>query len=305
MNYDVVIVGAGAAGLSAGIALVRSRRSVLIVDAGEPRNAPADGVHNHLGHEGIPARQLLAIGRADFEGYGGTFRSCVVTETRAIPGGFEVGLADGSRFTARRLIITTGLVDELPDIPGLQQRWGRDVLHCPYCHGWEVRDQAIGVLATSPQFMHHVLLFRQLSKDVTVFLHKADLAGDERTQLAARGIKLVEGEVVGIEVTDDRLAGVRLRSGDVVACQALAVQPVFKPRNELDVPGAMLAGNAADPMATVGKAAADGVAAGAGINYELAQEDTDRAVAQYTMARLEAGLTELVMGDRRHGLVNG
>ena len=135
-------------------------------------------------------------------------------------------LADGRRVRARRLLVTTGLVDELPDVPGLRERWGRDVLHCPYCHGWEVRDQAIGVLASGPMSVHQALLFRQLSADVAYFRTRHARSTDEQAeQLAARGIAVVDGEVAGLEIVDDRLTGVRLRDGRVVPRAALVVAP--------------------------------------------------------------------------------
>ena len=151
-RYDVVVVGGGAAGLSAGVALARARRSVLVIDAGAPRNAPADHnhVHNYLGREGVPPGELLALGRAEVAAYGGQVVSGRVTSAQPVPGGgFRTQLADGRTVTSRRLLVTTGLVDELPDVPGVAERWGRDVLHCPYCHGWEMRDQALGILATN------------------------------------------------------------------------------------------------------------------------------------------------------------
>src|SRR6478609_7501334 len=151
-RYDVVVVGGGAAGLSGALTLARARRRVLVVDAGEPRNAPAGHVHNYLAREGTPPADLLAAGRAEVAGYGGAVvQGRVTTAERRDDGTFRVTLEDGRRTDARRLLVTTGLVDELPDIPGVAQRWGRDVLHCPFCHGWETRDRAIGVLATGPQ----------------------------------------------------------------------------------------------------------------------------------------------------------
>src|SRR5215218_9572670 len=146
---DVVVVGGGAAGLSAGLMLARARRRVVVVDAGEPRNAPADGVHGMLGHDGVPPAELLARGRDEVRHYGGEILDGWVTGAQRKDGAFAVTLADGRELRARRLLVTTGLVDELPDVPGVRERWGRDVIHCPYCHGYEVRDQAVGVLATS------------------------------------------------------------------------------------------------------------------------------------------------------------
>jgi len=145
-KYDVVVVGGGAAGLNGALMLARSRRSVLVVDGGLPRNAPADGVHGLLGHDGVPPAELLAKGREEVRRYGGEVVDAEVTGADAGDHGFTVALADGSTVAARRLLVTTGLVDELPDVAGLRERWGKDVVHCPYCHGWEVRDEPIGVL---------------------------------------------------------------------------------------------------------------------------------------------------------------
>jgi thioredoxin reductase len=144
-SYDVVVIGGGPAGLNGALMLARSRRAVLVVDAGEPRNSPAEGVHGLLGHDGIPPAELLERGRAEVSRYGGQVAAGQVTRAARNKDGFIVELADDRSIRARRLLVTTGLVDELPDLPGVKERWGPDVLHCPYCHGWEVRDKAIGV----------------------------------------------------------------------------------------------------------------------------------------------------------------
>jgi thioredoxin reductase len=313
-KYDVVIVGGGAAGLSGALALVRFRRTVLVVDDGTPRNAPAEGVHNYLTRDGTPPGELLAAGRAEVTGYGGEFAAGVVTSAQPLSGGGFRVLLDGGRVVlARRLLVTTGVVDELPDVEGLASRWGRDVLHCPYCHGWEVRDQTIGVLASGPFAVHQAQLFRQLSKQVTLFQHTApELDRAVREELAARDIAVVDGVVAGLEVIDDRLAGVRLRGGEIVACQALAVQSRLTARAEVltslglqpvdfvangqvmgshipadptgatQVPGVWVAGNLAAPMAQVISAAAAGFTAGAAINANLVDEDVRQAVREST-----------------------
>jgi thioredoxin reductase len=311
-RYDVVVVGGGAAGLSAGLTLGRARRSVLVVDAGSPRNAPAGHVHNYLGREGTPPADLLATGRDEVARYGGQVVDGTVIAATSVDGGFEVRLADGRAVHGRRLLVTTGLIDELPKITGLAERWGRDVLHCPYCHGWEVQDQAIGILAGSPMAVHQAMLFRQWSADVTLFLNGLDQPGpDEQEQLAARGITVVAGEVEAVEVDEDRITGVRLRSGDVVARQALVVAPQFVARAEVlvslglsvteqvmaghvvgtqittdafgatEVPGVWAAGNVADLRAQVISAAAAGVNAAAAINLDLIAEETRQAVATH------------------------
>src|SRR5690349_8932771 len=207
--FDVVVIGGGAAGLNGALMLARSRRSVLVVDAGQPRNAPASGVHGLLGRDGMPPQELLELGRAEVRSYGGAVVTGDVVRLARTGHLFTVELSDGRRTTARRLLITSGLVDELPAVAGLGDRWGRDVIHCPYCHGWEVRDQSIGVLATGPMAVHQALLFRQLTSVVVLFTHTGPALSDEQVQqLAARAIRVIDGRVVGLVVTDDHLTGI-------------------------------------------------------------------------------------------------
>jgi thioredoxin reductase len=309
VTYDVVVVGGGAAGLGGALMLGRSRRSVLVVDAGEPRNAPASGVHGFLTRDGTDPAALLEVGRAEVRGYGVRVLDGRVASAESVDDGFAITLEDGRRVGARRLLVATGLVDELPDVPGVRQRWGRDVLHCPYCHGWEVRDQAIGVLASGPVAVHQALLFRQLTADLTLFLHTGPEPTDEEAeQLAARGISVVKGEVASLEVHEDRLTGVRLRSGEVVPRSAVVVGPRFAARAGMlaglglettahpsgmgehvesdatgltDVPGVWVAGNVTDPIAQVLASASAGAVAGTAINADLMAEDTREAVAAH------------------------
>jgi len=167
VRYDVVVIGAAAAGLSGALTLGRARRSVLVVDGGEPHNAPASGIHGFLTRDGVNPSALLEAGREEVRRYGADLLDGRVASAERVEDGFVVTLDDGGSVGARRQLVATGLVDELPDVPGVRERWGRDVLHCPYCHGWEVRDQAIGVLASGALSVHQALLFRQLSADVT------------------------------------------------------------------------------------------------------------------------------------------
>jgi SAM-dependent methyltransferase len=202
-------------------------------------------------------------------------------------------------------VVTTGLVDVLPDLPGVWERWGRDVLHCPYCHGWEVRDRAIAILGSGPMSVHQALLFSQLSDDVTFFVHGLSLDHEQAEQLAARGIRKVEGAVASLEVEEDRLVGVRMRGGAVVGCDVVVVASRMvaragfldalglravehpsgagehvpaDPTGRTDVPGVWVAGNVTDLSAQVGAAAAAGAFAGAQINADLVMEETNRAV---------------------------
>ena len=305
-RHDVIVIGGGAAGLSGALNLGRSRRSVLVIDAGDPRNAPADGVHGFLSRDGMNPLELLAVGRDEVRKYGVDLIEGRVRTATGTNGDFAVTLADGSVHHGRRLLVTTGLVDELPGIPGLRERWGREVVHCPYCHGWEIRDQKIGVLATGSRVVHRALMFRQLSDDVTVFMHaEPELTETENEQLAATGITVVRGAVDSLVIADDQLTGIRLENGDVVAIDALAVAPRFVARAEVltslgleptehlmgigsfinadptgatVVPGVWVAGNVADLMAQVVGSASAGGMAGAAINLDLILEESHHAV---------------------------
>jgi thioredoxin reductase len=303
---DVVVVGGGAAGLSAGLMLARARRSVVVVDAGQPRNAPADGVHGLLGHDGVPPAELLSRGREEVRRYGGQVHKGEVATVSRQRDGFLVELVDGRSLRARRLLVTTGLVDELPDVPGLRERWGHDVLHCPYCHGWEVAGRAIGVLASGPMSVHQALLFRQWSEDVTFFSHTLLPTDEQAEQLSARGIRVVHGEVASLELVQDRIAGLRLKDGTLVEREAVTVSPRMMARagfladlglkpvehpsgmgehipadvtGRTEVPGVWAAGNVTELAAQVGAAAAAGATAAAHINADLVAEETRRAVA--------------------------
>jgi thioredoxin reductase len=283
-EYDVVIVGGGTAGLSAALVLGRARRRVAVVDAGEPRNARAAHLHGYLGRDGLPPAELLAVGRREVAGYGVELIEDKVLEAGP---GFTVRLAGGRVLEADQLVVTTGLRDELPDIPGLAERWGTDVVVCPYCHGYEVRDQPLGVLASGQVGVGKALLVRNWSADVVLF-PGPEPVDDER--LAARGIEVVPGEVTRVVADGDRLTGVEV-AGRVVPRSAVFVNPAFVPVDglltdlgcELDedgrvrvdaagrtsVPGVWAAGNVVDPHSQLITSAAAGAFAAAQLNNEL------------------------------------
>jgi thioredoxin reductase len=305
--YDVVVVGGSAAGLSGAVALARSRRSVLVVDAGDPRNAPAGHVHNFLTRDGAPPGEIYAAGRAEVTRYGGRVETGRVTALSRDGDRFRVQIGPRT-VAARRLLVATGLRDKLPDVPGLAARWSIDVLHCPYCHGFQVRDQRIGILATGPTAVHQALLFRQLSAHVTLLGHSGPaLTGEQREQLEARGITVTQGPVEEIEADASGLTGVRLADGRQIKLDAVIVAPRMHARAELlaplglepaelrhgdyligtyieadpvgatAVPGVWVAGNLANLQAQVITAAAAGLAAGAAINYDLVLDETRQA----------------------------
>jgi thioredoxin reductase len=323
------VVGGGAAGLSAALVLGRARRRVAVVDAGAPRNAPAAQMQGYLSRDGVPPADLLAVGRREVTGYG---VQLVEDQVVSIEPGFYVRLAGGAVLRARRILITTGVHDELPGIPGARERWGRDLLHCPYCHGWEVRDHALGVLGTQTGSVQHAQLVRQWSDDVVFFVHTYDLTSPEREQLEARGIQIVWGKVSQLVVEADRLTGVQLADGRIIPRAAVFIRPRNEPHAdglltglgcEVDdagfvavdatgrtsAYGVWAAGNVVDPRAQVIASAGAANAAAIAINADLVQEDVERAVDDrrhtaggiFSAAR-EARLTETVLGDRRHGL---
>ncbi|MFL6184732.1 MAG: NAD(P)/FAD-dependent oxidoreductase [Actinomycetes bacterium] len=299
-DYDVVVAGGGAAGLSAALVLARARRTLAVVDAGGPRNAPAAHMHGFLSRDGMPPHDLVAAGRAEVAGYGGSLIDDTVVD---VAPGFHVRLAGRSSLHARRILVATGLRDELPDIPGVRERWGRDLLHCPYCHGYEVRDQPLGVLGGAPEAVQHALLVRQWSPDIVLFPHTDAVGPAQRELLTARGIRIVEGAVARLVVGNDQLQGVELGGGTVIPRAAVFVRPRFVPNADLltglgcevdehawvvhdpvgrtSVAGVWVAGNAADPRAQVISAAGEGSAAAIALNADLVDEDVKRALADH------------------------
>ncbi|MFF0595206.1 NAD(P)/FAD-dependent oxidoreductase [Streptomyces antibioticus] len=305
-TYEVIVIGGGAAGLSAALVLGRARRRTLVIDAGEPRNAPAAHMHGYLSRDGMAPADFLAAGREEIARYGVELvRDRAVDVVRDTD--FAVVLAGGRTVRARQLVVATGLKDELPPLPGLAERFGRDVLHCPYCHGWEVRDRAFGVLATTPLSVHQALMVTQWSKDVTLFLHtvtEEDLSDDDLRRLAAAGVRVIPGEVSGLTTENDRLTGIRLTDGTEYPREVLFVAPRPVPRTDLParlgaemtdtpfgaypvvdplgrttVPGLWAAGNASGFAEQVINAASRGYRAGAAINGELLMTDLDATLA--------------------------
>lgn len=327
--YEVLVIGGGTAGLSGALTLARARRSVLVVDAGEPRNAPAAGVHGLLGLEGTPPGELLERGRGEARSYGAHLTRGRVRSVEGTAGAFVASLEDGRTVGAARLLVATGLVDELPDIPGLARRWGRDVLHCPYCHGWEVRDEPIGVLATGPMSVHQALMFSQWSADVLFFANGTPVEAEQAERLAVRGIEVIEDRVAGVETVADTLKGVRLAGGELVERRALAVAGRMVARVDFLAPlglaavthpmgvgehltvdamgrstvaGVWVAGNATDVSAQVGASGAAGTLAAAQINADLVNTEIDRALAARRAFSAEAEREVAARRGQGHGL---
>jgi thioredoxin reductase len=268
-------------------------------------------MHGFLGSDGLPPAALLTAGRAEVSGYGGHLVTGTVVAVAPCDAsasgrhGFEVTLEDGRTARTRRVLVTTGLRDELPGIPGVRERWGRDLLHCPYCHGFEVRDRPLGVLAGGPasleETLAHAQLVREWSDDVVLFTDGEPLTDEQRERLEARGIGVVDEPVARLAVAGDRLAGVETASGRLVPRAAVFVRPRLAAHDTLltglgcargddgwvatdgsgrtSVPGVWAAGNAVDPRAQVVTAAGEGSAAAIALNADLVEEDVRLAVA--------------------------
>jgi thioredoxin reductase len=264
-----------------------------------------------LSRDGMPPKDLLEIGRTEVTGYGVDIIHDAVTR---IASGFVVGLASGRTLVARKILLAPGVSDDLPAIAGARDRWGRDLLHCPYCHGWEVRDQPLGVLGTHPGAVMHAQLVRQWSDDVVFFRHTGEMSASERAQLAARGIRVVDGEVVALVVEDDRLVGVELADGTVIARTAVFIRPhnVRHPDGvladlEVDVdtvglavadrdgrtstPGVWAAGNVVDPRASVIAAAGSAATAAMAINADLVQDEIRDALTAASVAEIDVSVS--------------
>ena len=302
-HCDVAVIGGSAAGLAAALQLGRQRRSVIVIDAGEPRNAPAAHMHSYLGHEGLPPSELTTIGRDEVRSYGvEVLAGRAINVTRLADDRFRVALVGGGTVVARRLLAATGLIDVLPDIEGVAEHWGGDVIHCPFCHGYEVRDQRIVQIVTHPMGLHPAGLFRQLTARLTMVLHDGVDADDPGLDaLRAAGVTVIDGPVQRL-VTGDagHVTAVELVSGDRIDADAVVVGAAFRIRaeafaslgltpvphptglgdfvetdgtGETSVPGLFAAGNLTDPSQQVLQAAANGSRVGGMISFSLVRDD--------------------------------
>lgn len=294
---DAVVVGGSFAGLSAAMQLARARRRILLVDAGQPRNRFAHASHGFLGQDGRAPADIVRTGRGQVLAY----PTAAFREDEAVAAGreddaFTLDLASGDTVRARRLVLATGLVDELPDLPGLRERWGRTVLHCPYCHGYEVADGRLGVLATEAMSVHKALLIPDWSADVTLFTGGAfEPTEEHRAMLATRGVRIDTRPVDALVGEAPALSGLRMADGETVPLDALFATsrtrmasplaeqlgcafddgpfgPVIRTdaRKETTVPFVFAAGDAARSMHNATFASADGVMAGASAHQSLA-----------------------------------
>ncbi len=231
---DVLIIGGSFAGLTAALQLGRARRRVTVLDTGENRNRYAEAAHNVLANDGTPPGDILARARAQVAAY----PSVQLLNGRAVtvsgePDSFVVETAAGARIEGRRLILSYGIVDEFPAIPGFADCWGKTVIHCPFCHGYEVAGQPWGIVYSSPMSLHAPVLYANWTDDLTMFLDGHELAGEERGKLEARGVRIVEGKVASLEHEQGALVAVHLEDGRRFPLGALYAHPHNRPSGDL------------------------------------------------------------------------
>ncbi|MGH2776019.1 MAG: NAD(P)/FAD-dependent oxidoreductase [Actinomycetota bacterium] len=299
--WDCIVVGAGAAGLSAGLVLGRARRRTLVVDAGSQSNSTAPGIGGLLGNDGSPPAAFYAAGRAELAAYPTVeLRSGQVLSGKRHDAGFVLELADGRRETARRVLLATGMDYRLPALPGIAERWGHSVFHCPFCHGWEVRDRSLGVLDRGASGARRALLLRVWSDEVTLLANgAAELDNENIDRLQAAGVAVDERRVAELRGPDGTLTAIGFVDGQERPCEGLLVPVTLHQRSalaeqlgaaaadpspivadaievdqtfETSAPGVFAAGDASGQMPSVANAVAAGSSAAAMVVHGLAAE---------------------------------
>jgi thioredoxin reductase len=278
-KWDCIVVGGGAAGLSAALVLGRARHRTLLVDAGGPSNLAAEGIGGLLGHEGRPPAELYALGRAELEAFPTVeLRDGTVEGGERVDGGLALDLAGGGRELTRRVILATGMEYRKPDLPGLEPLWGRSVFHCPFCHGWEMRDRALAVLGGGPGGLHRAVLLRRWTDDVMLLSDGPPEFDDgDRERLSAAGVEVDERPVARLIARDGTLAAVEFADGSTLAREGLLVPVTLTQRSSL---AERLGAEPAEPgpvvmdalvVDTMFRTTADGVSAAGDASAQLQQ----------------------------------
>lgn len=297
MSYDVVIAGGGPAGLAAALQLGRARKRVLLCDAGPRRNAAAEHMYGFVTRDGTPPADFRRIGRQQLEPYGRVeTRDVAIEEMRAIQGGhraFEVRLSTGT-VKARRILLCTGMIDQLPDIEGFRELWGRSIVQCPYCHGWEVQDRRFGFLAPAEGELDFGVFLRGWTGDVTVLTDgRFAVLPEVRTRLAGAGVRVEERRIARLSGSAGHLESIEFSEGDPLRLDVLFARPRQRQvafvqalglsldpggyvqvdeRQQTSIPGIYAAGDLLTPAQGALFAAASAVRAVAMINHELTTE---------------------------------
>ena len=301
LEYEVLIIGGGPAGLSAALQLGRSPRSVLVCDNGEPRNGPTDEAHGYLTRDGIPPEELRRLGREEVVKYGGEFRDTKITDVSRDTNEFTSTLDSGETVTSRKVVLATGVRDQLLDIDGFEEFWGSGVHHCPYCHGYEVRGEPLGVMVTNQHMVDYAKVIYNLSEDLVVFTEGQNVFDEEsRSMFGERGINIEDEPISALNGSDGDLESITLADGRDVACHALYYPLPMEQHSDLpeqlglevnqaglvdatrsqrgmgltSVEGLFIAGDASSGAPpSIPSAVADGYAVGTTVNMELSMED--------------------------------
>ncbi len=292
--YDVLILGGGPAGLAAALTLGRARKRVLLCDGGPRRNAAATHLHNFVTRDGTPPLEFRRIAREQLAPYDVTVRDVAVETLEGEPDAFRARLGDGTEAVARRLLLATGMVDEMPPIDGFRELWGHAIFQCPYCHGWEVRDRAFGFLPRGPEMLEHALFLQNWSPDLVVFTQGAFAVPDAvRARLEAAGVRIEEKRIARLSTKAEAIAldAVHLEDGTRVARDVLFAAPLQRQtaivlslgleydamgflklddQKRTSRPGIWAAGDATIPMQSATTGAAGGMLAAHFLNHELA-----------------------------------
>ena len=295
-KFEVIIIGGGTAGLSAALTLGRARKRTLVCGSGAPRNAPSHQVHNFFTQDGTSPTELLRIGQEQLAPYNSVqFRFATVVDACKKDNGFEVTLENGTQLEARRLLLATGVIDELPMIAGLKELWGISALHCPYCHGWEVQDQAIALYGKGQVGFDLCLLIKGWSNDLVLCTDgSADLTDEQRSLIEKHNIPIREEKIARFEGKDGHLDTIVFTDGQVLARTAIYLRAPQRQCSKLpkllgceiengfvkvndfgqtSIPDVYAAGDMITPMQSLPYAAFSGTRAGAFLNHELLAED--------------------------------
>ncbi|NOK63899.1 MAG: NAD(P)/FAD-dependent oxidoreductase [Chloroflexi bacterium AL-W] len=297
---DAIIIGGSNAGLNAALVLDRARRQVLVLDREQPRNAPSPAAHGFLSRDGTPPNEIRRIGREQLRSYESvTFQIGDVATAQPSDTGFEVRLQDGTVYTSRKLLLASGVRDELPAVDGLAERWGKSVFHCPYCHGWEARDQPLAVYWIDPLSVELAIILGGWSDDIILCTNTNELDDTSRDRLNRYNVRIREERIIRLEGTGVTLQRIIFDRGDPLERHGLFVRPPQQHQSDIaqqlgcemeemvpgittiktgmmghtSASGVFAAGDASTPMQQAVMAAATGAAAAMGLNHELLQED--------------------------------
>ncbi|WP_126651995.1 NAD(P)/FAD-dependent oxidoreductase [Chryseobacterium aureum] len=295
-NFDVIIIGGSYAGLSAGMSLGRSLRNVLIIDSGKSCNRQTPHSHNFITHDGKAPTEIAKLAKEDVAKYKTVrFYNGTVVKTRKTNDGFEIETSSGENFHAKKLILASGVKDIMPDIPGFAECWGISVLHCPYCHGYEVKNEITGILSNGDMAYEFSKLIFNLTKKLTLFTNgKAVLSKEQSEKLEQNKITVNEDEIKEIKHENGSVRKIIFKNGQEVSLQALYAKIPFEQNvnasddlgcerteqgfikidmmHKTNIPGVFACGDNVTMMRSVANAIAQGNFAGAVVNKELSDE---------------------------------